>query len=56
MWLSGLRTCHDVHEGEGLIPGLAQWAKAPALSQAVVCSAGIAWIWRGCGGGWQLQL
>ena len=36
MWLSGLRTPYSVHEDAGLIPGLTQWIKHPALSQAVV--------------------
>ena len=34
MWLSGLRTQYSVRENAGLIPGLAQWVKNPALPQA----------------------
>ena len=35
LWLSGLRTQHSVHEDVDLTPGLAQWVKDPALSQAL---------------------
>ena len=31
LWLSGLRTQHSLHEVVGLIPGLTQWVKGPAL-------------------------
>ena len=34
LWLSGLRPQHSVGEDAGLIPGLVQWAKDPALLQA----------------------
>ena len=36
LWLSELRNQHSVYEDVGSIPGLAQWAKDPALLQAAV--------------------
>jgi len=48
----------SVYSIEGLIPGLAQWVKDPALSQAEaqVTDAAQIWLCCGCGVGWRLQL
>ena len=41
LWLSELKTRHSVPNGVGLIPGLTQWIKYPALPQARLgCSLG----------------
>ena len=34
LWLSGLRTQHNIHEDVVLIPGLSQWVKDPVWLQA----------------------
>ena len=36
LWLRGLRTQHSIQEDVGLILGLSQWVKNPALPQGAV--------------------
>ena len=51
LWLSGLRTWHSVHKDASSIPGLTQWVKDLALSQAMVWVADAAQICSCCGSG-----
>ena len=51
LWLSGLRTQHSVREDEGLIPGLIQWVKKPALAQGAAQFTKAAGIRCCCGCG-----
>ena len=49
LWLNWIKTWHSVCEDAGLIPGLTQRVKDPALPQAAA-------VVGGCGMGLQLQL
>ena len=51
MWLSRLRTQHNVCEDAGSIPGLAQWLKDLIVPQATVLVADAAQIQGCCGYG-----
>lgn len=56
MELSEGRTQRGAPKDAGSIPGLAQWAKDAALSQAAAQAADAAWMECCCGCGVRLQL
>ena len=53
LWISGLRTQHNVYEDVASIPGLAQWVKIQYATSCGVghrCSSDLASLWL-----WDLQ-
>ena len=46
----------SIYEDVGLTPGLTQWVRDPVLLRAAAKVADMAWIWRCCGCGIDLQL